>query len=160
MGDPYGTLGVRPDATDEEIAKAYKHLAKRYHPDLNPNNAAAAERMGRINQAYDEIKRLRQSGNRQNSRPSPGTAYGAADPFTAYYQSYRRSAADDYSAQYHYHRRSSPFRVAMAVMLAILLLGLFAVLLSGTAPYERFVHGVPAASDEPPAFYGFYHTYP
>ncbi len=156
MSDPYGTLGVRPDASDEEIAKAYKRLAKRYHPDLNPNNAAAAELMGRVNQAYDEIKRLRQSGNRQNSR----TGSSAGDPFTAYYQSYRRSAAADYAEEYRYHRRGSAFRMAMAIMLAVLLLRLFAVLMSGTAPYERLIHGVPAASDEPREFYGFYHMYP
>ncbi len=156
MSDPYGTLGVRPDASDEEIAKAYKRLAKRYHPDLNPNNAAAAELMGRVNQAYDEIKRLRQSGNRQNSRPGSS----AGDPFTAYYQSYRRSAAADYAEEYRYHRRGSAFRMAMAIMLAVLLLRLFAVLMSGTAPYERLIHGVPAASDEPREFYGFYHMYP
>ncbi len=156
MSDPYGTLGVRPDASDEEIAKAYKRLAKRYHPDLNPNNSAAAEQMGRVNQAYDEIKRLRQSGNRQNSRPSRS----ASDPFTAYYQGYRRSTTADYAEQYRYHRRGSTFRVAMAIMLAILLLRLFAVLMSGTTPYERLVHGVPAASDEPRDFYAFYHLYP
>ena len=56
---PYDILGVAPDATDEQIAKAYKRLAKRYHPDLHPNDAAAAEQMGRVNQAYDQIKAMR-----------------------------------------------------------------------------------------------------
>ena len=36
--DPYKILGVSPDATDEEVKKAYKQLSKKYHPDANINN--------------------------------------------------------------------------------------------------------------------------
>ena len=54
--DPYKVLGVSPDASDEEITKAYRRLAKKYHPDLNPGDAAAAEKMSEINAAYDMIK--------------------------------------------------------------------------------------------------------
>lgn len=54
--DPYKTLGVSPDASDEEIKKAYRDLAKRYHPDRNPGDEAAAKRMNEINAAYDQIK--------------------------------------------------------------------------------------------------------
>ena len=59
MKDPYQVLGVSRDATDEQISKAYKKLAKKYHPDLNPGNAQAEEKMREINAAYDAIR----SGN-------------------------------------------------------------------------------------------------
>lgn len=60
--NPYRVLGVRENAPDEVITKTYRRLARRYHPDLNPDNAEAAERMGEINRAYEEIRSLRQQG--------------------------------------------------------------------------------------------------
>jgi len=54
--DPYKILGVSPDASDEEIKKAYRELTKKYHPDLNPNDPNAAKKMNDINAAYDQIK--------------------------------------------------------------------------------------------------------
>ncbi|MEA5151074.1 MAG: DnaJ domain-containing protein [Oscillospiraceae bacterium] len=54
--DPYKVLGVSPDATDEEIKKAYRDLTKKYHPDLNPGNKSAADKMNEVNAAYDQIK--------------------------------------------------------------------------------------------------------
>lgn len=56
MNDPYQVLGVSPNASDEEIKRAYRRLAKKYHPDRNPGDAEAAKKMQEVNDAYDRIK--------------------------------------------------------------------------------------------------------
>jgi len=65
MTDPYKILGVSPNATDDEVKKAYRELAKKYHPDNfhdNPLGELASEKMKEINAAYDEIQRMRAAG--------------------------------------------------------------------------------------------------
>ena len=56
MADPYQILGVDRNASDEEIKRAYRKLAKQYHPDANPGDEYAAKKMQEINDAYDRIK--------------------------------------------------------------------------------------------------------
>ena len=65
MNDPYQVLGVKPDASDDEIKKAYRDLARKYHPDNYQNNPLAdlaEEKMKEINEAYDAVTKLRSSG--------------------------------------------------------------------------------------------------
>ncbi|MBQ9536682.1 MAG: DnaJ domain-containing protein [Desulfovibrionaceae bacterium] len=54
--DYYNLLGVNKNANDEEIAHAFKKLARKYHPDLNPNNKQAEEHFKEINEAYEVLK--------------------------------------------------------------------------------------------------------
>lgn len=56
IDNPYHVLGVKDNAGINEVTEAYKKLAKKYHPDLNPDDAVAAEAMKTINRAYDIIK--------------------------------------------------------------------------------------------------------
>src|SRR5437899_1681470 len=53
MSDPYSVLGVAKTATDDEIRKAFRKLAKKHHPDLNPGDKAAEARFKEISQAND-----------------------------------------------------------------------------------------------------------
>lgn len=62
MTDPYSVLGIRPDATDEEVKQAYRELARKYHPDRYRDSDLAdlaSEKMKEINAAYEQIQKMR-----------------------------------------------------------------------------------------------------
>lgn len=65
MRDPYTVLGVSQNASDDEVKKAYRELARKYHPDNYQNNPLAdlaEEKMKEINEAYDAITKQRSGG--------------------------------------------------------------------------------------------------
>lgn len=98
--NPYTVLGVPETATDDEIRIAYRKLAKKYHPDLNPNDPTATQRMNEVNAAYDLIKTAEK---REAYKASQNTSnyygqYNYADPFSQYYrQRYYQSGSNPYS---------------------------------------------------------------
>ncbi|NBO56703.1 MAG: molecular chaperone DnaJ, partial [Actinobacteria bacterium] len=53
--DYYAVLGVPQNASAKDITKSYRKLARQYHPDTNPNNAAAEEKFKEISAAYDVL---------------------------------------------------------------------------------------------------------
>ena len=69
----YEILGVNKNASDDEIKKAYRSLAKKYHPDLNPGNAEAAEKLKAVNEAYGVLsdKQKKQNYDTYGSAEGP-----------------------------------------------------------------------------------------
>lgn len=77
--DPYKVLEISRDASKDEIKKAYRRLAKKYHPDLHPNDPVAAEKMNEINTAYDMLNnpdKYKTSNTRSSSYS--GSSYGGS----------------------------------------------------------------------------------
>ena len=114
IDDPYKVLGVSRDASDEEIKTAYRRLAKKYHPDLNPGDAEAAKKMQQVNAAYEQIKNPEKAAQNQRSGQSGGYGGGYYDPFGGYgpfgggygqYGSANQQTGDSYQqAAYNYIR--------------------------------------------------------
>ena len=100
MRDPYQVLGVSPDASDEEIKRAYRRLAKKYHPDLNPGDENAARRMQEVNAAYEQIKNP-EKASQTNQDSYGGYSY---DPFGGYRHAYQEEEDPYQQGAYRYIR--------------------------------------------------------
>lgn len=81
MSDPYKVLGVARDASDEDVKKAYRALARKYHPDKYADTDLAdlaSEKMKEINAAYEEIQKMRSGGSQGGAEHgAQGGAYGS-----------------------------------------------------------------------------------
>src|SRR3954468_9732824 len=76
-GDYYKTLGVDKKASAEEIKKAYRKLARQYHPDRNPGDAKAEERFKEISEAYDVLS----DPDKRKKYDRGGSVFGGGSPF-------------------------------------------------------------------------------
>ncbi len=112
IDDPYKVLGVGPNATDAEIKQAYRRLAKKYHPDLNPGDEAAAQKMQEVNAAYDQLTNPEKSANQGSGYGGYG-GYGY-NPYGGYQQSgYERSQGDQYQQSAYQYIRFGRYREAL-----------------------------------------------
>ena len=125
--DPYEVLGVSHGASEDEIKTAYRRLAKRYHPDLNPGDPTAAQKMNEVNQAYDQIKNPQ--AYRQQATQNPYGSYTGStyhysqssqnetyeDPFEEFFRNFQNQAYTSYT--YHSSRRRRPFSLLRFIIL-------------------------------------------
>ncbi|MBQ4088679.1 MAG: DnaJ domain-containing protein [Clostridia bacterium] len=72
MTDPFSTLGINSNASEDEIKSAYRKLAKKYHPDVNGGSAEAEAKMKEINEAYSEALKIKRSGGTYNPNANRG----------------------------------------------------------------------------------------
>ncbi|HIT05039.1 MAG TPA: J domain-containing protein [Candidatus Scybalocola faecipullorum] len=105
VNDPYSVLGVSPNASDDEIKKAYRDLSRKYHPDSYANNPLAnlaEERFKEVQEAYDQIMKERSGSQSSGYNYGQSGSYGQNSNYGS--GSYQSSGSNDakYQAVYNY----------------------------------------------------------
>jgi len=126
MENYYDILGVSKNATADEIKKAYRSLAFKYHPDRNPGDKAAEEKFKKITVAYDTLsdpakKRdydlggttssssYANSGNYSyRSSYTGGNPFGANGPFSSWYDNESQNSGEQEQYTYYYNSNKTP----------------------------------------------------
>ena len=139
MRDPYEVLGLPHGASEEEVTKAYRKLAKKYHPDLNPGDEEAARKMSEVNEAYDRIKKgdtnvyTGPQGNYGGYQQQGGQAYSDFwswvnqqaknnQQYTGQQQTYRQTSQQTGPRRVYVHRSGGCLRwVGIMILLNVVL---------------------------------------
>lgn len=126
--DPYEVLGVPQGASEDEIKHAYRRLAKKYHPDLNPGDEAAARRMNEINEAYDRIRNPRDDHAHAQQTTHSGAyyqgGYTQSEEFDLFFEELLRNLRQRQYQQAQPRRRRSLFSIIMLIILIQILVNL------------------------------------
>lgn len=130
--DPYEVLGVPRSASEDEIKTAYRRLAKKYHPDLNPGDPTAAQKMNEVNEAYDRIKNPQAWQQPQHTDPFTGQrtytyqSGPAGDPFEEFFRQFNQQNQQNQGGyRYTYHSsRPRPFSLLRLIITISILLNL------------------------------------
>ena len=110
--NPYDVLGVSPNASDDEIKRAYRDLTRKYHPDANVNNPLAdlaEEKFKEVQEAYDIIMRERANGGNSYGN---NYGYGSSESYSYGNQSYGNQSYGNQNSSYGYGTMDPKLRAA------------------------------------------------
>ena len=103
--DPYKVLGISPDASDDEVKRAYRELSRKYHPDANSGNPLAdlaEEKFKEVQTAYSQIMDMRsgKSANNGYNQGTQGYSQGTQGYNQNYNTNYNKQRYQEYGSGY------------------------------------------------------------